>query len=70
MVAEDLCDYNITYNGKYYAHDGKSGLPITDGGLGNAGGVSGYSILREKNAGLMVADPTRCGSIYLAPSAY
>ena len=67
MVAETYCDYNITYNGKWYgAHDGKSGLPITDGGLGQAGGVSGYSILREKSAGLMIADVTRCGTIYLA----
>lgn len=65
MVAEDFCDYHITYNGKWYAWDGKSGLPITDGGLGVAGGVSGYSIIREKSAGLMVADATRCGSIYL-----
>jgi len=66
MVAETYCDYNISYNGKYYAHDGKSGMPITDGGLGQAGGVSGYTILREKNCGLMVADVTRCGSIYLS----
>ena len=70
MVAETYCDYNITYNGKYYAHDGKSGLPITDGGLGVAGGVSGYSRLIEKNAGLMVADVTRCGSIFLSRSLY
>jgi hypothetical protein len=66
MVAETYCDYNISYNGKWYgAHDGKSGMPITDGGLGQAGGVSGYSILREKNAGLMIADISRCGTIYL-----
>lgn len=68
MVAEQYCDYHITYNGKWYgtqAHDGKSGLPITDGGLGQAGGVSGYSLIREKSAGLMIADVTRCGSIYL-----
>lgn len=65
MVCEDYCDYHITYNGKYHAHDGKSGLPITDGGLGQAGGVSGYSIVREKSAGLMIADVTRCGSIYM-----
>lgn len=56
---------HITYNGKWYAFDGKSGLPITDGGIGQAGGVSGYTIIREKSAGLMVADVTRCGSIYL-----
>ena len=66
MVAETYADYNISYNGKWYgAHDGKSGMPITDGGLGQAGGVSGYSIHREKSCGLMVADVTRCGSIYL-----
>lgn len=70
MVAEEYCDYDIRYNGKYYAHDGKSGLPITDGGIGHAGGISGYGMLAEKNAGLMVADPTRCGSIYLSPSIY
>jgi hypothetical protein len=67
MIQESYCDYNISYNGKWYgAHDGKSGMPITDGGLGQAGGVSGYSILREKSAGLMVADVTRCGSIFLS----
>lgn len=66
MVAETYCDYNISYNGKWYgAHDGKSGLPITDGGLGQAGGVSGYTIHREKSCGLMIADVTRCGTIYL-----
>lgn len=65
MVAEDYCDYHITYNGKYYAHDGKSGLPITDGGLGQAGGVSGYTVVREKSAGLMIADVSRCGTTYL-----
>jgi len=70
MVVEEHLDYHITYNGKYYAHEGKSGMPIVDGGLGNAGGISGYSVMREKNAGLMVADPTRCGSIFLAPSTY
>ena len=41
-------------------------MPITDGGLGQGGGISGYSILREKSAGLMVADVTRCGSIYIS----
>lgn len=71
MVAESYCDYNITYNGKWYGyHDGKSGMPITDGGLGHAGGISGYSILKEKSAGLMVADVTRCGSIYLSTNLY
>jgi hypothetical protein len=66
MVAQEWCDYNIKYNGKWYAFDGKSGLPITDGGLGQAGGVSGYTLIQEKSAGLMVTDVTRCGSIYLA----
>jgi hypothetical protein len=67
MVAQDYCDYHITYNGKWTGlHDGKSGLPITDGGYGVAGHVSGYSIIREKSAGLMVADVTRCGTIRLA----
>lgn len=67
MIQESYCDYNISYNGKWYGeHDGKTGMPITDGGLGQAGGVSGYSILREKSAGLMIADVTRCGSIYLS----
>lgn len=65
MIAEEYCDYHITTNGKWYAFDGKSGLPITDGGLGLAGDISGYSIIREKSCGLMVADPTRMGSIYL-----
>lgn len=66
MIAQDHCDYHISYNGKWRAFDGKSGLPITDGGLGQAGNVSGYSIIREKSAGLMVADPTRMGSVTLA----
>ena len=67
MVQESYCDYNISYNGKWYGkHDGKSGLPITDGGLGQAGGVSGYTIHREKSCGLMIADITRCGAIYLS----
>ena len=66
MIAEEMCNYHISYNGKWKAFDGKSGLPITDGGLGQAGGVSGYSIVREKSAGLMVADVTRCGTTYLA----
>jgi hypothetical protein len=67
MVQESYCNYNITYNGKWYgAHDGKSGMPITDGGLGQAGGVSGYSVHREKSCGLMIADVTRCGAIYLS----
>lgn len=65
MVAEDYCDYHITYNGKWYAFDGKSGLPITDGGQGQAGGVSGYTLIREKSAGLMITDVTRCGYIAL-----
>jgi len=67
MIQESYCNYNISYNGKWYGeHDGKTGMPITDGGLGQAGGVSGYSILREKSVGLMVADVTRCGAIFLS----
>lgn len=67
MVQESYCDYNISYNGKWRGeHDGKTGMPITDGDTGVAGGVSGYSILREKSAGLMIADVTRCGAIYLS----
>lgn len=65
MVSQEWCNYHITYNGKWRAFDGKSGLPITDGGLGSTGGVSGYSVLAEKSAGLMVTDITRCGSSYL-----
>lgn len=65
MVAQNYCDYNISYNGKWYAgYDGKSAMPITDGGLGNTGEISGYSMLREKSAGLMIVDVTRCGAIY------
>ena len=67
MIQESYCNYNIRYNGKWYGeHDGITGMPITDGGLGQAGGVSGYSILREKSVGLMVADVTRCGAIFLS----
>ena len=66
MVQESASDYDIKYNGKYYCHDGKSGMPITDGGLGQAGGVSGFTMLKEKSAGLLIADVTRCGTIKLA----
>jgi hypothetical protein len=62
MVRENYCDYHISHKGKW---DPKSGLPITDGGYGLAGGVSGYSIVSEKSCGLMIADVSRCGSIYL-----
>ena len=62
MVKEDYCDYYISFNGKW---DGKSGLPITDGGYGTTNAVSGYSIVREKSAGVMIADPSRCGAIFL-----
>lgn len=68
MVAERYCDYSIAYKGKW---DPKSGLPITDGGYGLAGGVSGYSLFEEKSAGVMIADVSRCGVIKLAlPSVY
>lgn len=62
MVKENYCDYHISHKGKW---DPKSGLPITDGGYGLVGGVSGYSIVTEKSAGLMIADVSRCGAIYL-----
>jgi hypothetical protein len=65
MVKENYCDYFISHNGKW---DAKSGLPITDGGHGLVGGVSGYSLVREKSAGVMVADISRCGAIYLNTS--
>ena len=68
MVAERYCDYSIAHKGKW---DPKSGLPITDGGYGLAGGVSGYSLFEEKSAGVMIADVSRCGVIKLAlPSVY
>jgi len=62
MVKEDYCDYEISYKGKW---DPKSGLPITDGGYGQAGGVSGYTLTKEISAGLMIADVSRCGAIIL-----
>jgi hypothetical protein len=71
MVAESFCNYNISFNGKHSiaaadAGYNGAGLPITNGGQGVTGGVSGFSILREKSAGLMVVDPTRLGVIRLA----
>jgi hypothetical protein len=63
MTKEKYCDYSISHNGKW---DARSGLPITDGGLGIIGGISGYSLHEEKSAGLMIADVSRCGAIYLA----
>lgn len=69
MVAETWTDYNIGINGKW-RFDGASGLPITDGGVGMIGQVSGYAWQREKNAGLMIVDPTRCGTIYLSGQTY
>lgn len=62
MVKESYCDYEISYRGKW---DPKSGLPITDGGYGQAGGVSGYTLFKEKSAGLMIADVSRGGAIFL-----
>jgi hypothetical protein len=62
MVKENYCDYEISHRGKW---DPKSGLPITDGGYGLAGGISGYTLIKEKSAGLMIADVSRCGAIYL-----
>ena len=64
MVHESYLNYNIRSNGKW---DGKSCMPITDGGVGTTGtDVSGFSFLVEKNAGLMVCDPSRCGTIKYA----
>ena len=62
MIYQWGLDYNIRSNGKW---DAKSCMPITDGGLGTVSTqVSGFSFHVEKNAGLMVADPSRCGSIF------
>lgn len=63
MVARRYCDYRISHKGKW---DPKSGLPITDGGYGLAGGISGYTLIEEKSAGVMIADVSRCGTIKLA----
>ena len=64
MIYEEDLNYSIRHNGKW---DGKSCMPITDGGQGTVGtAVSGFSFLVEKNGALMVADPSRCGSIYYA----
>jgi len=62
MVKENYCDYEISHKGKW---DPKTGLPITDGGYGLAGGISGYTLTQEKSAGLMIADVSRCGAIFL-----
>lgn len=62
MVEEDYMNYNISHRGKW---DPKTGLPITDGGQGTIGQLSGYSMHCEKSAGLMIADVSRCGAIYL-----
>lgn len=64
MIYESYMNYDIRFNGKW---DGKSLMPITDGGVGTVGTqTSGLKFHVEKNAGLMVADPSRCGSIYYA----
>ena len=64
MIYESYLNYNIRHNGKW---DARSLMPITDGGQGTIGtDVSGFSFHVEKNAGLMVCDPSRCGSIYYA----
>lgn len=71
FVAQTYCDYNISsLSGKWKAYDGKTFLPITDGGNGLLGGISGYSRLMEKSHGLLVVDATRCGVMKLAPTAY
>lgn len=64
MVEQDMMNYHITYNGKWKGFDGKTALPITDGSAGIGGGVSGFTVLKEKSAGLMVVDPSRCGTTY------
>lgn len=64
MIYESFSDYNISYSGKWNA---KTCMPITDGGMGTVGtAISGMSFHVEKSAGLMIADVTRCGSIYYA----
>lgn len=71
MVAESYLDYHISYGGKYHVgYDGKTGLPITDGGMGVAGNLSGMEVLKEKSAGLLVVDVTRCGVIMLDSTNY
>jgi hypothetical protein len=62
-VKETYMDYSLSHRGKW---DPKSGLPITDGSYGLAGGISGYTLQEEKSLGVMIADVSRCGSIYLA----
>ena len=62
MVAEEYCDYQISHKGKW---DPKTGMPITDGGYGLNGGISGYTLNQEKSAGVMIGDVSRCGAIYL-----
>jgi hypothetical protein len=64
MISQDYMDYNITVNGKYRGTAGATALPITDGGVGNLGVVSGFSRLIERSASLMIKDVTRCGTIY------
>lgn len=69
MVSEKYMNYNINFNGKYYnpfSGGYAAGLPITDGGLGNLGQVSGFTAHREKSGGLIVVDATRCGVMRLA----
>lgn len=64
MIAESYLDYDIRFNGKWKAYDGSSALPITDGSQGYTGGVSGFTHMKEKSAGLMIGDVSRCGTIY------
>lgn len=63
MIYESYLNYNIRHSGKW---DAKSLMPITDGGIGNTGAIADLSFHVEKNAALMVADPSRCGSIFFA----
>lgn len=62
MVKESYMDYHITHNGKW---DGKTGMPITTGAQGFTNAVTGYKVMAELSGGLMIADVSRCGSIYL-----
>lgn len=62
MIYEADMNYKISHNGKW---DARSLMPITDGSNGIIGSaISGMSMHVEKSAGLMVADVTRCGSIF------
>lgn len=64
MIYEADMNYHISHSGKW---DAKSLTPITNGGTGIIGSaISGMSMHVEASSGLMVADVTRCGSIFYA----